>query len=114
MLLKPNRRKPASQLLLGQPLHRVIAHEATGRRIEEWRSISTPGWRVLNGPAKESLDLVEDESVNCVVTSPPYFWLRDYKVDGQIGLEDSVDGYVAALKEVMAKVKTKLRREGVL
>jgi len=52
--------------------------------------------------------------VDCVVTSPPYFWLRDYKVDGQIGLEDSVEAYVVALKEVMQKVRAKLKPEGVL
>jgi hypothetical protein len=62
-------------------------HAPSGRRILEWRSATEPEWRILNGPAKEALDLVEDVSVDCVVTSPPYFWLRDYKVKGQIGLE---------------------------
>lgn len=80
----------------------------------EWRGATEQEWRLLNGPAKEALDFVEDSSVDCVVTSPPYFWLRDYKVKGQIGLEDSVDGYVVALKEVMEKVRAKLKPEGVL
>src|ERR1035441_2663693 len=114
MLLKQNRRKTAVQLVLTQPLQRVLTHSATGRKIQEWQSASTPSWRLLNGPAKESLDLLDNESIDCVITSPPYFWLRDYKVEGQIGLEDSVDGYVAALKEVMEKVRMKLRPEGVL
>ena len=70
--------------------------------------------RILNAAAKEGLDLIEDKSIDCVVTSPPYFWLRDYKVDGQIGLEESVDGYVASIKEVMEKVRNKLRPDGVL
>ena len=106
--------KPASQCLLGQPLRRVHRHPSTGRQIEEWYSASTPRWTILNGPASEVLDLIEDESVDCVVTSPPYFWLRDYKVEGQIGLEASVDLYVAAVKEVMEKVRHKLRPAGVL
>jgi DNA modification methylase len=89
-------------------------HASSGRHILEWRGATAPEWRLLNGPAKEALDLVEDSSVDCAVTSPPYFWLRDYKVKGQIGLEDSVDGYVAALKEVMEKVRAKLKPEGVL
>ena len=114
MLLKQNRRKTAVQLVLTQPLQRVLTHSATGRKIQEWQSASTPSWRLLNGPAKESLELLDNESIDCVITSPPYFWLRDYKVEGQIGLEDSVDGYVAALKEVMEKVRMKLRPEGVL
>jgi DNA modification methylase len=60
------------------------------------------------------LDLIEDQSIDCVVTSPPYFWLRDYKAEGQIGLEDSVEGYVVAIRDVMEKVRMKLRPEGVL
>jgi DNA modification methylase len=102
------------QSILGPPLRRVHTHGTTGREIREWYNWCTPTWRILNAPAKEGLDLVEDESVDCVVTSPPYFWLRDYKVDGQIGLEESVDGYVAAIKEVMQKVRTKLRPDGTL
>ncbi len=113
-LVSHSRRRSTVQSIWGQPLHRVHTHPATGREIQEWYSGSTPTWRVLNAPAKEGLDLIEDESVDCVVTSPPYFWLRDYKVEGQIGLEESVDGYVAAIKEVMEKVRNKLRPDGVL
>jgi DNA modification methylase len=39
------------------------------------------------------------ESVDCVVTSPPYYWQRDYGVDGQLGLESSIDGYVNNLRQ---------------
>ncbi|MFT4175364.1 MAG: site-specific DNA-methyltransferase [Luteolibacter sp.] len=92
----------------------VHLHESTGHPIPEWSSTSKPSWRILNGTAKEALDLVPDSSVDCVVTSPPYFWLRDYKVEGQIGLEDSVDAYVVAIREVMEKVRAKLKPEGVL
>lgn len=105
------RKKNVTQLLLAPPQTTILAHPS-GLEIKEWSSESEPNWRLLNGPAKEALDLVEDESIDCVVTSPPYFWLRDYKVKGQIGLEDSVDGYVAALKEVFEKVRAKLRPEG--
>lgn len=89
-------------------------HQPSGQRIVEWYSPSEPAWRLFNGPAKEALDLLPDQSIDCVVTSPPYFWLRDYKVDGQIGLEDSVEGYVVAIKEVMKKVQAKLKLDGVL
>lgn len=107
-------RKATVQPIWGQPLRRVHTHPTTGREIREWYSAWPPPWRVFHSPAKEALDLIEDESIDCVVTSPPYFWLRDYKVEGQIGLEESVDGYVAAIKEVMEKVRSKLRPEGVL
>jgi len=99
---------------LNEPQEFVHIHHPTGRQIFESRSAAEPLWRLFNGPAKESLDLIEDGSIDCVVTSPPYFWLRDYKVDGQIGLEDSVDAYVAAIKEVMEKIRHKLKSDGVL
>ncbi len=108
------RRKPPQLPLLTQPQGYLHTHKPSGREIREWRSPAKPGWNLFNGPAKETLDLIPDDSVDCAVTSPPYFWLRDYKVAGQIGLEDSVDAYVAAIKEVMEKVKRKLRPEGVL
>lgn len=71
-------------------------------------------WRLFNGPAKEALSLLTTASVDCAVTSPPYFWLRDYKVKDQLGLEDTVDGYVVALTDVMAEVFRVLKQDGVL
>lgn len=55
-----------------------------------------------------------DQSVHCVVTSPPYFGLRDYGVDGQIGLERRVPHYVEKLVAVFAQVHRVLRDDGVL
>jgi DNA modification methylase len=101
-------------MLLDGPEQIIHIGEFSGQEILEWRSKTQPGWRLFNGPAKESLDLILDESVDCVVTSPPYFWLRDYKVKGQIGLEDSVEAYVVALKEVMGKVRAKLKPDGAV
>lgn len=92
----------------------IINEHPSGRIITEWQCSEAPAWRLINGPAKESLDLIPDGTIDCVVTSPPYFWLRDYKVAGQIGLEDSVEAYVVALKEIMEKVRKKLKPEGVL
>ncbi|MDZ4179701.1 MAG: site-specific DNA-methyltransferase [Coriobacteriia bacterium] len=80
----------------------------------EWRNETDPRWRILHGSAERCLNLVEDESIDCAVTSPPYFWLRDYGVQGQIGLEDSVAGYVQSIAGVMDLVRLKLKREGVL
>ena len=69
---------------------------------------------MLRGHSKEALSFLDDGSVDCVVTSPPYFWLRDYKVAGQIGLEDTVNGYVVALTDVMTEVFRVLKKDGVL
>lgn len=52
-------------------------------------------------------------TVQCVVTSPPYFGLRDYGVDGQIGLEDSLTAFIAAMAEVFDLVRAVLADDGV-
>ena len=52
------------------------------------------------------------ESVDCVVTSPPYWALRDYRVKGQIGLESSIEEYLARLMAVFAQIHRVLKPEG--
>ena len=69
---------------------------------------------VLLGDALEKLRELPSESVNCCVTSPPYFGLRDYGVDGQIGLEDTPEEYVERLVEIFREVKRVLRADGTL
>lgn len=66
------------------------------------------------GDCLESLRAMPDESVHCCVTSPPYFGLRDYGVDGQIGLEPTPDEFVQALVEVFREVRRVLRDDGTL
>lgn len=80
-----------------------------------WDGVSNSGatWTIYHGSATEVLRDIESGSVNCVVTSPPYFWLRDYGVKGQIGLEDTVEGYVSALNEVMNEIRRVLKPEGL-
>lgn len=63
-----------------------------------------PRNRVIVGDAVERLRQLPDASVDTVVTSPPYFRLRDYQVDGQIGLEASVDEWVDGLRRVAQQV----------
>jgi DNA modification methylase len=54
------------------------------------------------------------DSVDCVVTSPPYFWQRDYGFPEQIGHEPTIAGYVDTLRNVFAEVRRVLRSDGVL
>ena len=56
---------------------------------------------------------LQDESVQCVITSPPYYGLRDYGVDG-IGLEDTLDEYLDAMVGVMREVWRVLRADGTV
>lgn len=66
----------------------------------------------LHGDCREVLRTLPDASVHCCVTSPPYYGLRDYGVDGQIGLEPTPDEYVAQLVEVFREVRRVLRPDG--
>jgi DNA modification methylase len=68
--------------------------------------------RILTGDCRDVLATLPAESAHCVVTSPPYFGLRDYGVDGQIGLEPTPDAFVAAMVGVFAEVRRVLRDDG--
>jgi len=69
---------------------------------------------LLHGDCREVLRTLLSGSVHCVVTSPPYFGLRDYGVEGQIGLEQHPDEYVAQLVDVFREVRRVLRNDGTL
>lgn len=69
---------------------------------------------ILVGDCLQRLREIEDASVQCCVTSPPYFGLRDYGVAGQIGMEPTPDGFVAALVAVFREVRRVLRDDGTL
>ena len=66
------------------------------------------------GDCLASLRTMPDASVQTCVTSPPYFGLRDYGMDGQIGLEATPDAFVARLVEVFREVRRVLRDDGTL
>lgn len=69
---------------------------------------------IYNGDAVEILKTMPDKSVHCCVTSPPYYGLRDYGVDGQIGLEETPDAFIAKLVAVFSEVKRVLMDDGTL
>lgn len=69
---------------------------------------------ILQGDCREVLRTLPDNSVHCVVTSPPYWGLRDYGVAGQIGLEQSVQQWVGELVAVFREVRRVLRSDGTL
>lgn len=70
--------------------------------------------RILNGDCREVLRSLPDGSARCCVTSPPYFGLRDYGHDAQIGLEPTPDEYVAALVGVFREVRRVLADDGTM
>lgn len=71
-------------------------------------------YKLLQGDCFEVLPTLEAESVHCVVTSPPYWGLRDYGADGQLGLERTPEEYVAKLVSVFREVRRVLRNDGTL
>jgi DNA modification methylase len=72
------------------------------------------GVTIHNGDCLEVLRTLPDESVQCCVTSPPYWGLRDYGHDGQIGLESTPEAYVGRMVEVFREVRRVLREDGTL
>ncbi|WP_199777398.1 site-specific DNA-methyltransferase [Bosea sp. FBZP-16] len=69
---------------------------------------------IIAGDCRATLAAMEPGSVNCCVTSPPYFGLRDYGHDDQIGLEPTPDEFVAAMVTVFREVRRVLRDDGTL
>ncbi|MBL4842155.1 MAG: site-specific DNA-methyltransferase [Thalassospira sp.] len=69
---------------------------------------------ILEGDALNILARLPDESVQCVVTSPPYWGLRDYSIEGQIGHEDTLPQFINRLVAVFAEVRRVLKNDGIL
>lgn len=73
-----------------------------------------PRNRILQGDAATTLASLPTASIDCVITSPPYFRLRDYGVDGQLGLEQHVDDWVNDIRGVVQQVARVLVPTGTL
>ena len=69
---------------------------------------------ILQGDCLEAMKILDSESIQCCVTSPPYFGLRDYEVDGQIGLEESPELYVKKMVQIFHELKRIMRSDGIL
>jgi site-specific DNA-methyltransferase (cytosine-N4-specific) len=82
--------------------------------IEEPEQITIIGSMILKGDAFHVLTRLPSESVQCVVTSPPYWGLRDYNTQGQIGLESALPQYINRLVAVFNGVKRVLKEDGIL
>lgn len=67
---------------------------------------------IMIGDVREQLRKLESDSIHCVVTSPPYWGLRDYGVDGQIGLESSPAEFISVMVDVFEEVRRVLRADG--
>ena len=84
--------------------------------LNEWAGQTTAGvhWQVMRGDTKHVLQKFQENRFDCVVTSPPYYWQRDYKVKDQIGLEHTISEYVTAIADSMDEVRRVLKPDGLL
>jgi len=71
-------------------------------------------WALHAGDALSVLRTLPSESVHCVVTSPPYWGLRDYGVEGQLGVERTPEEYIARVVTILHEARRVLRAEGTL
>ena len=67
-----------------------------------------------NMDALAAAKLLPDQSIDCIVTSPPYYGLRDYGVEGQIGLEDTPDAYIQKLVSLFHELRRVLKDQGTV
>ncbi|MFO8006827.1 MAG: site-specific DNA-methyltransferase [Candidatus Brocadiia bacterium] len=72
------------------------------------------GSEIVVGDALRVLQSLKNSSFRCCITSPPYWGLRDYAIDGQIGAEERLDHYLARLRDVFAEVRRVLTEDGTL
>lgn len=96
--------------------HIVSARTATPRggiQLFEGTIFTGAPWKVINATVVEGLEQIESESVDCIITSPPYYWQRDYEVEGQIGHENTINGYVEALVTAFREARRVLAEDGV-
>ena len=70
--------------------------------------------KIYNMDCLKGLKQLPDNSINCCVTSPPYWGLRDYGVEGQLGLEKTPEEYVSKMVEIFREVRRVLRDDGTL
>ena len=74
----------------------------------------TDNGKLYHGGCLDILKQMPDESIDCIVTSPPYWGLRDYSTAGQIGLEPTIQGYIDVMTEIFSEVKRALKNDGTL
>lgn len=119
--ISPNNEKPPPVLSAGAPdpegnpdASACIWLRRPGRKADWPERNCVMGITILQGDCRQRLAELESGSIHTCVTSPPYFGLRDYGVDGQMGLEPTPDEFVAGMVAVFREVRRVLRDDGTL
>lgn len=87
---------------------------ATTRTISANRVYLKIMLKIIQGDSLNTLKEMESEFVDCVITSPPYWMLRDYGIEGQLGLEETPEEYIKNMVDIFREVKRVLKKEGTL
>ena len=87
--------------------------ETARLRVRSGETKKGLSWKVVQSDVVVGLESLDDNSINCIATSPPYYWQRDYEVDGQIGHEDTIEAYVGSLQIAFREAFRVLRDDGV-
>ncbi|MBN2604556.1 MAG: site-specific DNA-methyltransferase [Bacilli bacterium] len=83
-------------------------------KVEQNNQVSLNDSMIIEGDALHALRVIPSESIQSVITSPPYWGLRDYGISGQIGLEISLPQFINHLVAIFNEIKRVLRNDGIL
>jgi site-specific DNA-methyltransferase (cytosine-N4-specific) len=100
--------------LLSRPTVQLIPEACLASRFGSLFSPGATDSAIVTGDTSRVLERILPSTFQCCVTSPPYWGLRDYDIDGQIGLELSVDEYIKSLVAGFEGVRRVLREDGTL
>ncbi|MCL5780076.1 MAG: site-specific DNA-methyltransferase [Firmicutes bacterium] len=84
------------------------------KSIELEKALKIKESTIIHGNALEVLKLIPDNTIQCVVTSPPYWGLRDYGIPNQIGAENNLADYINNLVSIFREVRRVLKKDGTL
>src|SRR5438067_2213854 len=96
------------------PYHNGYSELEMSEAGSHWSGQTNKGntWDVYLGDALTVLKNLPGNAFQCIITSPPYYWLRDYGVEGQLGKEQTINAYVEAITNVMEEVRRVLVSDG--
>jgi len=104
------------QIGIAMRMEGTISNDASSHGVFRWQGQAENGaaWEILRGDVVQRLGELQSERFQVCVTSPPYFWQRDYGVVGQLGLEATVQAYVDSIIASMREVRRCLNKRGTL
>jgi len=85
-----------------------------GMKVSPAKTKYKEPFKIHVGDCLSVLKKMDSNTIDCCVTSPPYWGLRDYGVDGQVGLEESLSEYIEKLTGIFEEVRRVLKSTGTL